>query len=77
MRYVVCQLEDPLLPLVCNCSTEPLYPTSKRAAKDRGVLLSAYALEGHKSLDISDFYTRSRPSQQGDVTSKMLEIVMR
>jgi hypothetical protein len=27
-------------------------------------------LEGHQSLDISDFHTRSRPSRQGDVTSK-------
>jgi hypothetical protein len=28
-------------------------------------------LEGHQSLDISDFHTRSRQSGQGDVTSKM------
>lgn len=27
-------------------------------------------LEGSQSLDISDFHTRSRPSRQGDVTSK-------
>jgi hypothetical protein len=27
-------------------------------------------LEGHQSLDISDFHTRSRPARQGDVTSK-------
>ena len=26
-------------------------------------------LEGHQSLDISDFHTRSRPARQGDVTS--------
>jgi len=30
-------------------------------------------LEGHQSLDISDFHTRSRHTRQGDVTSKMIK----
>jgi hypothetical protein len=30
-------------------------------------------LEGHQSLDISDFHTRSRPARQGGVTSKTTE----